>query len=338
VKDTHYAAAWVAGLIGIGLVGLGAWYWWTYLSSGAILRAVKAGDLARVQALIARGVDLNVGDRNGRHPLHLAARRGHADIVRALLDAGAPIDGLSDYHETALQLAARAAEPEIVDILLSHGANVHADGWGMLPIDWVAMSKSPRAAETARVLLQGGANPDGAGPERGCPLADAAFRGNREVMEVLLAYGADPNLRRGVGSPPLAWAAGRAEPEVIELLIDHGADPNVRDHYGRTPLHVAAEAGNRRVVESLLAAGADADVVDDDGVSVVDKAVAGGHEDIADILRKHGGKQEAVTVSKGPRGRMVTIRTPGPRAKSREAGQAAQGEQRHATEYIYQNP
>lgn len=160
MKEKHYALAWVGGLTVLVLLLLAARYWWTYLSPGAILRAAKAGDVERVQALIARGVDLDAKDWHGWRPLHLAAKGGHVEVVRALLNAGAQVHSPGDYDETALQVAARAAQPEIAAILLSHGANVHADAWGVLPIEWAAQSDS-RTAETVRVLLEGGADPNG---------------------------------------------------------------------------------------------------------------------------------------------------------------------------------
>ena len=46
------------------------------------------GDLDDIKRLIMQGVDFELGDYDGRTPLHLAASEGHIEIVEYLIDAG----------------------------------------------------------------------------------------------------------------------------------------------------------------------------------------------------------------------------------------------------------
>ncbi|PXA93044.1 hypothetical protein DMC25_04005, partial [Caulobacter sp. D4A] len=55
-----------------------------------------------------------------------AAREGRADIVAALLDAGAPIDARDDRGYTALTLAAYNGKADLVGLLIARGADACA--------------------------------------------------------------------------------------------------------------------------------------------------------------------------------------------------------------------
>lgn len=53
----------------------------------------------------------------------LAARGGHAAVVRRLLEARVDVDAQNAYGDTALILASQANAPEVVDLLLRAGAH-----------------------------------------------------------------------------------------------------------------------------------------------------------------------------------------------------------------------
>ena len=54
------------------------------------------------------------------------------ELVRYLLDHGAPVDGVSKYGETALNVAAREMRMAIVRLLIDRGASEDELGWGPL--------------------------------------------------------------------------------------------------------------------------------------------------------------------------------------------------------------
>ncbi len=88
---------------------------WTALH----LAAVK-GDRDGVKKLIKMKSDVNTRASHGNTPLYDAA---DAKVVEILLGAGAKIDALDDYGETALMAAAQFSDPEKAKVLISHGAN-----------------------------------------------------------------------------------------------------------------------------------------------------------------------------------------------------------------------
>jgi hypothetical protein len=62
---------------------------WEYQSlNKELLAAVSAGDRTRVEALIAKGADVNAKDTNGQTPLHYAAFRENREIVELLIEKG----------------------------------------------------------------------------------------------------------------------------------------------------------------------------------------------------------------------------------------------------------
>jgi len=73
------------------------------------------------------GPEFNRHAREGT-PLYLAARGGHEEVVRVLLDAGAKIEETSGYHwQTPLHAAARRGFDGVVRVLLEAGADVAAE-------------------------------------------------------------------------------------------------------------------------------------------------------------------------------------------------------------------
>lgn len=83
----------------------------------SLFDAVAAGDLARVEALLAGGADPNPFDAEGRTPLMLAAENGREDLVRALLAGGSDSILTDRVGETALGKAAAHGHGRVAAIL-----------------------------------------------------------------------------------------------------------------------------------------------------------------------------------------------------------------------------
>jgi ankyrin repeat protein len=80
--------------------------------------ASSDGHGACVRLLLAtKKVDMNNQDEGGGTALYYAAKRGHADIVQMLLDAGADTKIRNKDDETAEMIAAKQAHPEIVKMI-----------------------------------------------------------------------------------------------------------------------------------------------------------------------------------------------------------------------------
>jgi ankyrin repeat protein len=90
------------------------------------------------------------------------------------------------------------------------------------------------------------------------PLGTAAFSGDLESARVLLEAGADANGAGSGGFVPLHTAAQNGDADLVRLLLDHGARPDVATADVKTPEQLASDAGHEEVVALLRAAPAPA--------------------------------------------------------------------------------
>jgi hypothetical protein len=82
-----------------------------------------------VRALVRAGADVNACSGVTRATaLHAAARRGHVEIARALLDSGAPVNPRDRKGDTPLQRAINCRKKGVSQLLLEHGAAKHWPG------------------------------------------------------------------------------------------------------------------------------------------------------------------------------------------------------------------
>lgn len=111
----------------------------------ALMIACFKGNLPAVEALLARGAEIN---RPGWTPLHYAAYSGNNDIVRLLLEKFAYIDAESPNKTTPLMMAAMAGKIHTVKLLLDEGADLTLrNELGMNAVDFAVKYEHPDIAE-----------------------------------------------------------------------------------------------------------------------------------------------------------------------------------------------
>jgi ankyrin repeat protein len=86
--------------------------------------AASDGDVGLIDVLVRGGATVDARDALGNTPLVLGAMRGHLDVVRSLVSAGADPNS-SGAGYTALHMAAMDGRQELVSLLLRSGASVN---------------------------------------------------------------------------------------------------------------------------------------------------------------------------------------------------------------------
>ena len=159
----------------------------------SIADAAMRGDRADVLAMIKQGADVNAPQGDGVTALHWAARHGDAELVTALVAAGATRARRRSFGSyTPLHLAAERGSAPIAKALLEAGAPVDArTNTGATPLMFAAAAGDIAAITT---LLDKGAAVNAQESDRlQTPLIFAAATGRLDAVKLLIARGADPN-------------------------------------------------------------------------------------------------------------------------------------------------
>ncbi|TYK18432.1 ankyrin-1 [Cucumis melo var. makuwa] len=184
----------------------------------------------------------------GETPLIHAARQGHTDTAKYLVERGANPAIASDLGATALHHSAGIGNIELLNFLLSRGPDVNSQSDAGTPLIWAA---GHAQQEAVKLLLEHHANPNAETDDDITPLLSAVAAGSLACLDLLIQAGAKVNITAG-GATPLHIAADSGNLEIINSLLQAGADPNATDEDGLKPIQVAAARGSRAGVEILL--------------------------------------------------------------------------------------
>jgi len=212
-----------------------------------------------VAALLeVKGWDVNAIDCTGGTALAWAARRGHEEVVKVLLERKDtnPDQAGMYYIWTPLFWAVENGHEGIVKLLLEReDVNPsHVDTYyGRTPLSWAA--ESGHEGIVKMLLEPEDVNPNHADTCYGRTLLSlAAEKGHEEVVRLLLEReGVDPNtVDTRTGRTPLSWAAFRGHAGVVKILVGrkyvHTATP---DNQNKTPLSLALSERHNEVVRIL---------------------------------------------------------------------------------------
>uniref|UniRef100_A0A8C0HS07 K Homology domain-containing protein n=1 Tax=Buteo japonicus TaxID=224669 RepID=A0A8C0HS07_9AVES len=254
-----------------------------------LMEAASAGHVEVARVLLEYGAGINTHSNEFKESaLTLACYKGHLDMVRFLLEAGADQEHKTDEMHTALMEACMDGHVEVARLLLDSGAQVNmpADSFES-PLTLAACGGH---VELAALLIERGANLEEVNDEGYTPLMEAAREGHEEMVALLLAQGANINAQtEETQETALTLACCGGFSEVADFLIKAGADIELGCS---TPLMEAAQEGHLELVKYLLAAGANVHATTATGDTALTYACENGHTDVADVLLQAGADLE----------------------------------------------
>ncbi|KAK2706236.1 hypothetical protein QYM36_016318 [Artemia franciscana] len=201
--------------------------------------AIKTSNLDLVKLLLKLGANPNCGEC-----LHLAVKKGSADVCNLLIKSGAEIDATNVHGETPLGTATKTSNLDLVKLLLKRGANPNCE-------ECLHLAVEKGRADMCELLIDSGAKLDAMNANKDTPLLIAIRNNNLELVKLLLKRGANPNC-----GEYLHLNVKKGSADVCNLLIKSGAEIDATNVHGETPLGTAIKTSNLDLVKLLLKRGA----------------------------------------------------------------------------------
>jgi ankyrin repeat protein len=194
------------------------------ICNNILLYYINRNNPVVVKILIEKGINVNIKDKDGNTPLHIALKNKDTlnyvamkEIVGLLIQKGADINAIDKDGNTPLHVVIQTnrinpnIRKEIVDLLIKKDANINIQN---------VKGKTP--------------------------LYIASNTNEVHIGELLIGRGADVNMADNKGVRPLHIAS---RPAMAKLLIDNKAILDAGDEEGKTPLHWYAKHWYREHVK-----------------------------------------------------------------------------------------
>ncbi|KAF2635293.1 hypothetical protein P280DRAFT_435040 [Massarina eburnea CBS 473.64] len=197
----------------------------------AVSYCSEAGHIMCIKVLIEHGASLDIREANfgNSTPLIRAAKNGHAEVVKMLLQSGrAAIETKDSHDRTALSWACQKGHTSVIETLLQFKANIETTD-------------------------------NGKSPEGYTPLWYAVLSNHPQVVQQLLEAGAALHRKHPLTNyTPLMGAIREDCDEAYHELVrfpPNKLDLDASDKNGMTALHLACERGRKDIVAKLLVLG-----------------------------------------------------------------------------------
>lgn len=256
------------------LAGASPNYITEYLGNAPVLcMYAHEGSVEMVSLLLEFGADVELTNSQGCTALSLAASRGHCDVVRRLVAAGASLGHADIAGQCPLVHAARQGRLSVVGYLLA--------------CNWAPSLTTNLKLEIAREEAAQQA------------VVAAAAQGHEAIVEYLLDMSEVivDNSDTLIGETALTIASAHGSTATVAALLARGANSLIKNTKGLSPLMLAAREGHWGTAERILGSS----LVRDSLLEQCDPvertplmlAAAEGHTNLIDLFLENGALLEA---------------------------------------------
>ena len=256
--------------------------------SSALHRAAQSNDPAITILLLRHGAPIDLqSPLNGHTALIDAVWHKRAEVVAALLDAGADLDLRGRLGYTALDVARRDRLEEIGALIEARGSRIRTT----IEEQRLMAAVESRDEAAVAVALEAGADVNALSPSGFTPLMVASQNGDAAIVRLLLDAGASARIVDPLMKATPGHKAGyRGHADVSRVLLERSdLEVDAQGPYnGYTALHDAVWHGHAEAAGALVEGGARLNIEGLDGRTPLDMAVEYGYEEIAAMLRSAG--------------------------------------------------
>lgn len=265
--------------------------------------ALKGGHVKIAHLLIEHGSDVTLASGEMLPlALALADEKCEVSIVKAIIDASFPVDGIVDLQRkiTGLHMAVAKNNFAVVRYLLGQQANPNVkDCNGQTPLHYAVTFN---LSDMLKLLSENGAVLNVESDNHFTPMIYSIASNHYDILKLLISLG--DNIHYVNGSKlcpllPLHYAANSCNFRAVQILLENGADVNfVVPATGEAPLHAASRAvtmNNQQkkisldcIVELLIMNNADLRVKRNDGFTPLQVALTCKNLSVAKLMIVNG--------------------------------------------------
>ncbi|KAJ3532746.1 hypothetical protein NM208_g8299 [Fusarium decemcellulare] len=296
--------------------GLMSWFMNSLDEDGVSPLGLASRDFGVAKLLIEHGADVNMSDRYGASPLHMAVRSDNFEVVQYLLQQGADPESCSSIGETPLVEAVKQGSFDIVKLLLQKADPFATSFFGDDVMMWCAQNLvDHNCREDVDLFFQ--LLDIGLDPNR------VNIYGQAAIHSIFLA----PSLRGlflsgrlSVEStvpidwkelhPSQCWHFGDDKFHLLIRALGKGTVAYVSNLHptgGKSPLYVAAWFGYVKAMETLISIGANIEFEGGTAGTALMAACKSGRIDAVKFLVRSGARLDYFSETQGFRSRLPPL-------------------------------
>eukprot|EP01156_Anaeramoeba_ignava_P021525 Anaeramoba_ignava/c19208_g1_i1.p1 GENE.c19208_g1_i1~~c19208_g1_i1.p1 ORF type:complete len:300 (-),score=117.74 c19208_g1_i1:1206-2105(-) len=259
--------------------------------------------LDEIEKLIqVEGIDPNVVDDDGKTPLHIAAKEGDYETIRALIENGAlpsvtDFDGITPYdiliqqeNEKSIAFVKNFCDLRGI-VLFTKKEPVESN----LPREFTSLHKQivvGNEDEAIQLIKSGQVHIETKATNGQNALHIAAQTSRLQVLKFLIRQGIDINTLSDNHRTALHFAAARGNIDCCRELLEQGIDVNLKDSTQETALHLAALNGYDELARLLIQYHANPFIKNEDQKTPLDLAIKNGFTTCSSLLSDYEKKKK----------------------------------------------